>query len=221
MTSELKTALPDRVCIWDADKSDPTSTRGWTISFQENHPDIYVRASDVTRAVPDVPELVIVGYANMNDEGGLEYAYSTRSEARKTPLVLYPQAAAVIAAKDSELALKDTGLKIAMSKIAALEAKLAQIEKPEACGSLARTNLNNVDVVLFKPFNSDFHVKDGMGVYTNPVASDAEIERLRAALEFYADTSKYPAPLTGGMGALWADCGEIARAALNPSEPRT
>jgi hypothetical protein len=41
-----------------------------------------------------------------------------------------------------------------------------------------------------------------------------ENEALRKALAFYADTSKYPAPLTGGMGALWADCGQIARAAL-------
>lgn len=42
-----------------------------------------------------------------------------------------------------------------------------------------------------------------------------ENEALRKALEFYADVSKYPAPLTGGMGDLWADCGQIARAALN------
>jgi hypothetical protein len=36
-------------------------------------------------------------------------------------------------------------------------------------------------------------------------------EALRKALEFYADVSKYPAPLTGD---LWADCGQIAHAAL-------
>ena len=41
-----------------------------------------------------------------------------------------------------------------------------------------------------------------------------EITRLREALLFYADVSKYPAPLTGGMGALWEDCGGIARAVL-------
>ena len=38
--------------------------------------------------------------------------------------------------------------------------------------------------------------------------------KMTAALEFYADVSKYPAPLTGGMGALWSDCGEFARDAL-------
>lgn len=40
-------------------------------------------------------------------------------------------------------------------------------------------------------------------------------ERLRKALEFYADVSKYPAPFTGGMGELWSDCGQVAREALN------
>lgn len=43
--------------------------------------------------------------------------------------------------------------------------------------------------------------------------AEAEVAALRKALEFYADVSKYPAPLTGGMGDLWADCGRIARAA--------
>jgi hypothetical protein len=49
-------------------------------------------------------------------------------------------------------------------------------------------------------------------------ASRAECEGLRAALEFYADISKYPAPFTGGMGALWIDCGRNARAALGQKE---
>ena len=55
--------------------------------------------------------------------------------------------------------------------------------------------------------------------FTAPITSDADLraerDRYRLALEFYADTSKYPAPLTGGMGDLWSDCGQIARAALN------
>lgn len=42
--------------------------------------------------------------------------------------------------------------------------------------------------------------------------AEAEAAALRKALEFYADVSKYPAPLTGD---LWADCGQIAHAALN------
>lgn len=44
--------------------------------------------------------------------------------------------------------------------------------------------------------------------------AEAEVAALRKALEFYADVSKYPAPMTGGMGDLWADCGQIARTAL-------
>lgn len=46
-----------------------------------------------------------------------------------------------------------------------------------------------------------------------PKGVDA-VETLVGALEFYADVSKYPAPFTGGMGALWKDCGERARAAI-------
>lgn len=42
----------------------------------------------------------------------------------------------------------------------------------------------------------------------------AGVIKMVKALEFYADVSKYPAPLTGGMGELWSDCGEIARDAL-------
>lgn len=37
---------------------------------------------------------------------------------------------------------------------------------------------------------------------------------LEEALQFYADTGKYPAPLTGGCGDLYFDCGQVARAAL-------
>lgn len=51
-------------------------------------------------------------------------------------------------------------------------------------------------------------------------SAEAEAAALRKALEFYADVSKYPAPLTGGMGDLWADCGRIARAALEAAGGR-
>lgn len=46
------------------------------------------------------------------------------------------------------------------------------------------------------------------------LSAHLRIRQLERALEFYADISKYPAPFTGGMGALWADCGEVARTAL-------
>ena len=43
---------------------------------------------------------------------------------------------------------------------------------------------------------------------------ETRISELEKALKFYADVSKYPVPLTGGMGDLWLDCGERARTAL-------
>jgi len=43
---------------------------------------------------------------------------------------------------------------------------------------------------------------------------DLVIESLSQALAFYADISKYPEPFTGGMGALWEDCGSVSNAAL-------
>lgn len=46
----------------------------------------------------------------------------------------------------------------------------------------------------------------------------ARIERLEAALRFYGDISDYHAPLTGGLGKLFFDCGQVARAALEDME---
>ena len=48
-------------------------------------------------------------------------------------------------------------------------------------------------------------------------ALEAENARMREALVYYASPSDYVAPLTGGMGKLWKDCGETARAALGDS----
>lgn len=41
-----------------------------------------------------------------------------------------------------------------------------------------------------------------------------QCDKLAEALRFYADISKYPVPLTGGMGALYFDCGGRASEAL-------
>jgi hypothetical protein len=49
-------------------------------------------------------------------------------------------------------------------------------------------------------------------------AAEARVAELEKALEFYADTSKYPAPFTGGFGELYYDCGQIARRALEGDE---
>jgi hypothetical protein len=50
-------------------------------------------------------------------------------------------------------------------------------------------------------------------------ALEAENARLREALEYYADTSDYTAPQTGGNGKLYFDCGLRARAALEAIAP--
>ena len=48
----MASELPDRICIWDVDNDDPNSARGWTVSFPENHPNVYVRATTLTRPAP-------------------------------------------------------------------------------------------------------------------------------------------------------------------------
>jgi hypothetical protein len=60
------------------------------------------------------------------------------------------------------------------------------------------------------------HVKWGETV-ARIDALEAENARMREALDFYALPSDYVAPFTGGMGKLWKDCGETARAALGAS----
>ena len=113
-------------------------------------------------------------------------------------------AAAMFAAKDSELTLKDTGLKIAMSKIAALEAetknteleeawlnaegkisdlehKLAQINEQKTVGSY---QIENGEVMSTTDFgDGKLPFPDGDLLFAAPVAGEAEtIERLREAL---------------------------------------
>jgi hypothetical protein len=50
-------------------------------------------------------------------------------------------------------------------------------------------------------------------------ASTAALAAANEALRFYADTSDYVSPLTGGTGKLYFDCGEKARRALAASNP--
>lgn len=59
------------------------------------------------------------------------------------------------------------------------------------------------------------------GYEPHPVGTGERIrflERMNAelveALRFYANPGDYKAPFTGGLGKLWHDCGETARAAL-------
>lgn len=48
---------------------------------------------------------------------------------------------------------------------------------------------------------------------------DARIREFETALKFYANPSDYKAPLTGGLGKLYYDCGGTARAALASITP--
>lgn len=41
-----------------------------------------------------------------------------------------------------------------------------------------------------------------------------DIEKMREALEFYAEIAKYHSPFTGGLGEMYFDCGTKAREAL-------
>ena len=65
-------------------------------------------------------------------------------------------------------------------------------------------------------YHNGYASRDGVvnACRTRAEAAEARAAALEKALRFYADVSKYPAPLTGGMGDLWSDCGERARAAL-------
>ncbi len=56
---------------------------------------------------------------------------------------------------------------------------------------------------------------------TAPAVRDTRIKVLEDALHFYANPGDYKAPFTGGMGILYYDCGEVARAALGDSAPTT
>ena len=49
-------------------------------------------------------------------------------------------------------------------------------------------------------------------------ALDASHQRLVEALGFYANPGDYKAPFTGGLGKLWHDCGDTARAAIESAK---
>jgi hypothetical protein len=72
----------------------------------------------------------------------------------------------------------------------ALKAKLAPYEAQESVGTIARVNHNGLSAILFKPYDSDFHVKDGAPVYASPAPCPdlkAVVERYKRALEIIGD----------------------------------
>ncbi|MDP8249954.1 hypothetical protein [Pseudochrobactrum saccharolyticum] len=178
-----------------------------------------------TRAAPDVPELKWYTYDSLPASMCID----------NVELVLHSQAAEIIAAKDVEIAgIKDCvkGLfddrAYNRERAEAAEAKLAQYEAQEpvvytlifrkSYGVNAETTFKKFEDAEKYAIRCELPLSSIIPLYASPApAADlkADLERKDAALRFYADTSKYPAPLTGGMGALWEDCGQIARAALN------
>jgi len=181
-----------------------------------------------TRAVPDVPELVRYTSWGKGDDYGIKVS-------KEGNYVLHSQAAEIIAAKDVEIAgIKDCvkGLfddrAYNRERAEAAEAKLAQYEAQEpvvytlifrkSYGVNAETTFKKFEDAEKYAIRCELPLSSIIPLYASPApAADlkADLERKDAALRFYADTSKYPAPLTGGMGALWEDCGQIACAALN------
>lgn len=57
-----------------------------------------------------------------------------------------------------------------------------------------------------------------LGDLLDAAAELRRLDRVNAelveAMRFYANPGDYKAPFTGGLGKLWHDCGETARAAL-------
>ena len=177
-----------------------------------------------TRAAPVVPELVRYEPDYAVDFRSVTTAYMQSNAGGE--YVLYSQAAEIIASKDKEINKLNVYNSSYHNQITELrellqaaEAKNVQYEAQEPAGWLRlhpdfTPEFSNLRLTG-EDFDRGFREEP---LYASPApAADlkAENERLRGALEFYADTSKYPSPLTGGMGALWEDCGQIGRAALN------
>ncbi len=91
--------LPDRICIWEVDENDPNSTRGWTVSFPENHPNIYIRASLNTRHAAPVEGLERYSLEEWNP---VPRHYSYIEPDVNGDYVRFEQAEAIIAAERTE-----------------------------------------------------------------------------------------------------------------------
>lgn len=124
--------------------------------------------------------------------------------------VLYSQAAEIIAVERANVATLESEIKRINDAIAvkggtehsptqdAYNLACSAIEKHRKCAETERSE------------------KDA--ITRHAMKLEKANKRYRKALEFYADTSKYPAPLTGGMGDLWSDCGQTAKDALENKE---
>ncbi|WP_435654978.1 DUF3850 domain-containing protein [Brucella pituitosa] len=120
-------------------------------------------------------------------------------------LVTRSQAETIIADLHAAIVVKDHGLKLLEADNAALTAWVKELE--HALTEKRRDRIGDSEkggAYLCRAENAEAKAE----------ALETQLSAARKALEFYGDVHKYPAPLTGGMGALWSDCGAIARAVL-------
>lgn len=217
MTSELKPFLEDMLSM-------STCTDGRTLQIHFSRPitnddrkalmDAHNAA--VTRAVPDVPELVRYGF----------WKDGTFEEDQNGKYVRHDQAVTVIAAKDDRLRKSEQDKVGMLAHIAELEAKLAQSEKPEAVAWRHKVSV----------FGDETAWRDGDGegcypdeatvivqpLYAAPVASYADLraenDKLRQAAKPFAeygldyfdkDNTGSPLPDEQGVGWIYLNYGHF------------
>ena len=173
--------------------------------------------STFTRPAAPVEGLETIGYVHRGTaallmEGAVSKAVLVQKPGGdfKHPVVFAEQAEAIIAAikADCRKVVEDYHtLATNASKRAddleadnaALTARVKDLER------INKTQATSAEVIFSAATNDAKKIR--------PL--ETQLAAARKGLAFYADVHKYPAPLTGGMGALWSDCGAIARAALS------
>lgn len=142
--------------------------------------------------------------------------------------VLFSQAEAIIAAKDKKL----ESFAFFVSKLSALIPISKAIPALKTLGTMIDyfkgvQDDNAALTAQLKELKGEVFHDQALGITWKQICEQFDKECTRhqecfqtqlaaaqKALEFYADIHKYPAPLTGGMGDLWRDCGETAKKAL-------
>lgn len=119
--------------------------------------------------------------------------------------VRFDQVEAIIAAKDARI---EELLATDLSKLEEFNCLKEQINELEANNEALTARVKELEKLC------DHGEASTMTCAEECAALEKQLATTRKALEFYGDVHKYPAPLTGGMGDLWRDCGEIARNAL-------
>lgn len=99
-------------------------------------------------------------------------------------------------------------------------ARLNSLAKPPAVHGEGDITMQDVRLHLGEGCLTNADILKGCGIHMRRKSADKDalIRGLVEALEFYADVSKYPVPKTGGLGELYFDCGDTAKAALRQAE---